>query len=101
MIVIECGISFDAYSCWRKMLIEDCFCSTPWRMCTSSKSELSEREQTKKIIVVKASVSKEIFQEKINYFFIQIFYFFFLLNHKQSLIAAALMDTTKEIQFIQ
>jgi hypothetical protein len=64
MIGIEYDICFGAYSCWRKMLIEDCFCSSPWRMCTSSKSELSEREQTKKIFVVKASVSKEIFQRK-------------------------------------
>ncbi len=43
MIGIECGISFDAYLCWRKLLIEDCFCSAPWRTY-NSKNELSERE---------------------------------------------------------
>jgi hypothetical protein len=48
MIAIECGISFDAYLCWRKMLIEDCFCSAPWRTY-KSKNELSEREQLRKI----------------------------------------------------
>jgi hypothetical protein len=60
MIGIECDISFDAYACWGKVLREDCFCSAPWRMWTSN-NELSEREQTKKIGFVKASVSIEIF----------------------------------------
>ncbi len=69
MIGIECAISFDGYSCWRKMLIEDYSCSAPWRMCTS-KNELSEREQTKNISFVKASVSIEIFSEKINFFYL-------------------------------
>jgi hypothetical protein len=51
MIAIECGISFYVYLCWRKMLIEDCFCSAPWRTL-NSKNELGEGEQFKKIIRV-------------------------------------------------
>jgi len=60
MIGIECDISFDANACWGKVLREDYSCSAPWRMCTF-KNELSEREQTKKIGFVKASVSIENF----------------------------------------
>ena len=55
MIAIECGISFDAYLCWRKMLIEDCFCSAPWRTY-KSKNELGGGEQLRKISYA-ASVS--------------------------------------------
>ena len=58
MIAIECGISFDVYSYWRKMLIEDCFISAPWRTY-KSKNELGGGEQFKKI-TFEARVSKEI-----------------------------------------
>ncbi len=48
MIGIECGISFDAYSCWRKMFREDCFYFGPWRTYNSN-NELSQIDQLKKI----------------------------------------------------
>ncbi len=54
------------------MLIEDCICSVPWRMWTTT-SELGEREQTKKISF-ETRVSIEIFLEKINFFsFVSLF----------------------------
>jgi hypothetical protein len=62
------GNSNDAYMCWRKMLIEDCFCSAPWRMCIST-SEFGEREQTKKICF-ETRVSIEIFSDKFNYLYL-------------------------------
>ena len=65
---IEFGNSNDAYTCWRKMLIEDCTCSAPWRMCIST-SELGEREQTKKISF-ETRVSIEIFSDKFNYLYL-------------------------------
>jgi hypothetical protein len=77
MIEIDCGISFDACTCWRKMLLEDYSCSAPWRMWAST-SELREREQTKKIGFKKASVSIEIFSETLNY----VYLFTFLNSNK-------------------
>jgi len=61
-IGIKFGNSNDAYTCWRKMLIEDCFCSV-------TTNELVEREQTKKISF-ETRVSIEIFLEKINFFYL-------------------------------
>ena len=50
ILSIECDFGFDDYACWRRMFIEDSFCSDPC-ILYNSKNEFSERKKWGKLVL--------------------------------------------------